>query len=124
MGSNDKYKRLFGSINNLLYFCTMTSTERKVISIMDKYYFRPKADVPLDELREIRLNELLGKGKPKKRRKDTFVFIGVVPNSGEHKERKMVYEFYYKQNKTDSEIQAIWQQTQRTKSTRYKNRIY
>lgn len=91
---------------------------------MDKYYFRPKADVPLDELREIKLNELLGKGKPKKRKRDTFVFIGVFPNSGEHKERKMVYEFYYKQNKTDSEIQAIWQQTQRTKSTRYKNRIY
>ena len=91
---------------------------------MNKYYFRPKADVPLDELREIKLNELLGKGKPKKRKKDTFVFIGVVPNSGEHKERKMVYEFYYKQKKTDSEIQAIWQQTQRTKSTRYKNRIY
>ena len=91
---------------------------------MDKYYFRPKADVSLDELREIKLNELLGKGKPKKRKKDTFVFIGVVPNSGEHKERKMVYEFYYKQKKTDSEIQTIWQQTQRTKSTRYKNRIY
>lgn len=91
---------------------------------MDKYYFRPKADVPLDELREIRLNELLGKGKPKKRKKDTFVFIGVVPNSGEHKERKMVYEFYYKQNKTDEEIQEIWRQTQRTKSTRSKNRIY
>lgn len=91
---------------------------------MDKYYFRPKADVSLDELREIKLNELLGKGKPKKRRKDTFVFIGVVPNSGEHKERKMVYKFYYKQKKTDEEIQAIWQQTQRTKSTRNKNRIY
>lgn len=91
---------------------------------MDKYYFRPKADVPLDEIREIRLNELLGKGKPKKRRKDTFVFIGVVPNSGEHKERKMVYEFYYKQNKTDKEIEEIWRQTQRTKSLRYKNRIY
>lgn len=91
---------------------------------MDKYYFRPKADVPLDEIREIRLNELLGKGKPKKRRKDTFVFIGVVPNSGEHKERKMVYEFYYKQKKTDKEIEEIWRQTQRTKSLRYKNRIY
>ncbi len=91
---------------------------------MDKYYFRPKADVSLDEIREIRLNELLGKGKPKKRKKDTFVFIGVVPNSGEHKERKMVYEFYYKQNKTDSEIQVIWQQTQRTKTNRNKNRIY
>lgn len=91
---------------------------------MNKYYFRPKADVPLDELREIKLNELLGKGKPKKRKRDTFVFIGVVPNSGEHKERKMVYEFYYKQKKTDSEIQAIWQQNQITKSTRYKNRIY
>ena len=91
---------------------------------MDKYYFRPKADVPLDEIREIKLNELLGKGKPKKRRKDTFVFIGVVPNSGEHKERKMVYEFYYKQNKTDKEIEEIWRQTQRTKSLRYKNRIY
>jgi hypothetical protein len=90
---------------------------------MDKYYFRPKADVPLYEIREIRLNELLGKGKPKKRR-DTFVFIGVVPNSGEHKERKMVYEFYYKQNKTDKEIEEIWRQTQRTKSTRNKNRIY
>ena len=83
---------------------------------MDKYYFRPKADLPLDEIREIRLNELLGKGKPKKRRKDTFVFIGVVPNSGEHKERKMVYEFYYKQKKTDKEIEEIWRQTQRTKS--------
>ena len=91
---------------------------------MDKYYFRPKADVPLDELREIKLNELLGKGKPKKRRKDTFVFIGVVPNSGEHKERKMVYEFYYKQKKTDKEIEEIWRQTQRTKSLRNKNRIY
>ena len=102
----------------------MTSTERKVISIMDKYYFRPKVDVPLDEIREIRLNELLGKGKPKKRRKDIFVFIGIVPNSGEHKERKMVYEFYYKQNKTDKEIEEIWRQTQRTKSTRNKNRIY
>lgn len=91
---------------------------------MDKYYFRPKADVALDEIREIKLNELLGIGKPKKRKKDTFVFIGVVPNSGEHKERKMVYEFYYKQNKTDEEIQEIWRQTQRTKSTRNKNRIY
>ena len=91
---------------------------------MDKYYFRPKADVPLDEIREIKLNELLGKGKPKKRKKDIFVFIGVVPNSGEHKERKMVYEFYYKQKKTDKEIEEIWRQTQRTKSLRYKNRIY
>lgn len=71
MGSNDKYKRLFGSLNNLLYFCTMTSTERKVISIMNKYYFRPKADVPLDELREIKLNELLGKGKPKNKPKSS-----------------------------------------------------
>lgn len=91
---------------------------------MDKYYFRPKADVPLDELREIRLNELLGKGKPKKRKRDTFVFIGVVPNSGEHKERKMVYDFYYKQKKTDSEIEEIWRQTQKTKWDRNKNRIY
>ena len=102
----------------------MTSTERKVISIMDKYYFRPKADVPLDEIREIRLNELLGKGKLERRKKDTFVFISVDSNSGEHKERKMVYEFYYKQNKTDEEIQEIWRQVQRTKSLRSKNRIY
>ena len=42
---------------------------------MDKYYFRPKVDVPLDELREIKLNELLGKGKPKKRKKDTFFLL-------------------------------------------------
>ena len=92
---------------------------------MDKYYFRPKADVALDEIREIKLNELLGIGKPKKRKKDTFVFIGVVPNSGEHKERKMVYEFYYKQKKTDEEIQEIWAETQRTRSKRrYKNRLY
>lgn len=91
---------------------------------MNKYHFRPKADVPLDEIREIKLNELLGKGKPKKRKKDTFVFIGVVPNSGEHKERKMVYDFYYKQNKTDDEIEKIWRYTQRTKGDRNKNRIY
>lgn len=91
---------------------------------MDKYYFRPKANVPLDEIREIRLNELLGSGKKKKRRKDTFVFIGVVPNSGEHKERKMVYEFYYKQKKTDEQIEVIWRETQRTRSLRSKNRIY
>jgi len=93
----------------------MTSTERKVISIIGKYYFRPKADLPLDEIREIRLNELLGKGKPKK---DTFVFIGVVPNSLEHKERKMVYEFYYKQKKTDDEIYEIWRKTQRERRER------
>lgn len=91
---------------------------------MDKYYFRPKVNVPLDEMREIRLNELLGSEKKKKRRKDTFVFIGVVANSGEHKERKMVYEFYYKQKKTDEQIEVIWRETQRTRSLRSKNRIY
>ena len=88
---------------------------------MGKYRFCPKVELPLYEQREVKLNELLSKSN--KKRKDFFVFIGVVPNSGEHKERKMVYEFYYKQNKTDDEIYTIWQKTQRERSTRIKNRI-
>jgi hypothetical protein len=96
----------------------MTSTERKIISIMDKYYYTPKVDLPLDEIREIKLNELLGIGKRKKINKDTFVFIGVDCKSVQHRERKIVYEFYYKQNKTDEEIEEIWRQTQRLKSKR------
>lgn len=89
---------------------------------MNKYYFRPKVDVPLAVLREIKLNELLTNKRPKKK-KDTFVFAGVIPTSAEHKERKMVFEFYYKQKKTDQEISQIWQQVQRNKTTRNKNRI-
>lgn len=100
----------------------MTSTERKILSIMDKYYFRPKVSLPLDVIREIKLQELLTNKKSKK--KDTFVFAGVISTSQEHKERKMVFEFYYKQKKTDKEIDEIWHQVQRNKSTRSKYRIY
>ena len=92
---------------------------RRVIGIMNKYYFRPKMILDIDQVRDIKLDILLG--KKVKKVKPTKVFLGVTPNSKEHYERKEVFDFSYKEGKTDLEIQTMWLEIQRAKVKRGKN---
>ena len=78
--------------------------------IMRKYFYKPKYAAPISQLREYKLNKLLGK-----KAKEPEVFIGVNPKSVEHRERLEVYNYFYKQGKTDSEICAEWLRVQQEK---------
>lgn len=91
---------------------------RRIKGIMNKYHFRPKLYLDLTEVRDIKLDMLLGK---KVKVKPTEMFLSVNTNSREHKERKEVYDFFYKEGKNDVEIQSIWLEIQREKVKRQKN---
>lgn len=92
---------------------------RRVVGIMNKYYFRPKIYLDIDQIRDIKLDILLG--KKVKKVKSTVVFGGITPNSKEHYERKEVFDYFYKEGKTDLEIQTMWLEIQREKVKRGKN---
>lgn len=77
---------------------------------MGKYYYKPKYDVPTSKLREYKLNKLLGK-----KAKEPELFIGVNPKSVEHRERLLVYNYFYKQGKTDDDVCAEWLKVQQEK---------
>lgn len=95
----------------------MKVKESKIIHLMCQYFYRPKSIISKHQLREYNLNALLGK-KVKK----LEVFVGVDPNSQEHKDRMMVYDFYYKMGKNDTEIRDIWNKVQSEKRQRQSGR--
>jgi hypothetical protein len=95
----------------------MRIKESKIKHIMSQYSYRSKKIINLKELREYRLNKLLGK-----KVKDLEVFYNVNPNSKEHFDRMLVYSYYYKLGKNDDEIRDIWLQTQSEKRSRQKGR--
>jgi len=95
----------------------MRIKESKIKHIMSQYYYLPKKITNLKELREYRLNKLLGK-----KVKDIELFFGVKSNSKEHSDRMLVYSYYYKLRKSDDEIRDIWLQTQSDKRSRQEGR--
>lgn len=84
--------------------------------IIGKYYYKPKYKTPTPQLREYKLNKLLGK-----KVKELEVFLGVNPKSREHKERLEVFNFFYKQGKTDEEICEEWLKVHQEKRVRKAN---
>ena len=84
---------------------------------MSIYYFRPKRVISKLELREYNLCKLLGK-----KVKEIEIFFGVKPGSKEHIERLMIYNFYYKRGKNDSEIESIWREVHNEKWNRQRGR--
>lgn len=94
----------------------MKIKESKIKHIMSQWYFIPKGEMPLSERRERNLNKLLGK-----KVKEYPTFHGVDPNSQQHRDRMLVFEYYYKLGKTDSEICDIWLATQEEKRLRQKD---
>lgn len=95
----------------------MRVKESKIKHLMSQYHFRPKGEIPLSDRREYNLNKLLGK-----KVKEYPTFIGVNPSSQQHKDRMLVFEYYYKLGKTDSEICDIWLATEREKRVRQSDR--
>lgn len=95
----------------------MKVKESKIKHLMCQYFYRPKRIISKSELREYNLNILLGK-----KVKPLEIFIGVNPNSQEHRDIMMIYDFYYKQGKNDNEIRDIWNKVQREKRERQKGR--
>ncbi len=91
--------------------------ESKINHIMSIYSYRPKNIISKYELREYNLCKLLGK-----KVKDIEVFVGVTPGTKEHNDRMLVLKFYYKQGKTDKEIQDIWWDVQSKKYSRQRGR--
>ena len=84
--------------------------------IMGKYYYKPKYTVPISQLREYKLNKLLGK-----KAKEPETFLGVNPKSEEHKERLFVYSYFYKQGKRNDEICEEWLKVHQEKRVRKAN---
>jgi hypothetical protein len=76
----------------------MDKQYRRVLSIISKYFYRPKKYASVSETREVKLNCLLG---VKVRKKKSTDFMGVSPNSQENKERMFVFNYFYKLNKDD-----------------------
>lgn len=91
--------------------------ESKIKHIMSQYHHVTKRTHSMTDLREYNLNKLLGK-----KVKELELFWGVNPNSKEHKERVLVFEYYYKLGKSDDEIREIWLQTQQEKFDRQRGR--
>jgi hypothetical protein len=92
---------------------------RRIVGIMNKYNFRTKVYLDIEQVRDIKLDMLLG--KKNKKGKPTEIFFGVTPNSKEHYERKEVFDYFYKEGKTDLEIQTMWLGIQKEKVKRGKN---
>ena len=84
---------------------------------MSQYRYISKIRYSKTDLREYNLNKLLGN-----KTKELQMFWGVNPNSKEHKERIMVFDYYYKLVKSDDEIREIWLQTQEEKYDRQRGR--
>ncbi len=73
---------------------------------MTKLQFRPKCKLPINELREAKLQILL-----KNKKIELEVFLGVSPKSKEHEERKEVYDYHYSNGLNDEEIMNVWTST-------------
>jgi hypothetical protein len=84
--------------------------------IICKYYYRPKYLAPVSQLREYKINKLLGK-----KAKEPETFLGVDPKSTEHRERLFVYNYFYKQGKNEEEISNEWFRIQRENRSRRDN---
>lgn len=88
-------------------------SHRRIIGIMNKYYFRSKIYLDKVEVRDIKINIVLGK-----KVKPIEIFVGVSINSKEYYERKEVFDYFYKEDKTDLEIQNIWLEIQKERVLR------
>ena len=82
--------------------------ERRIKYLMTKLQFRPKCKLPINELREAKLQILL-----KNKKIELEVFLGVSPKSKEHEERKEVYDYHYSNGLNDEEIMNVWTSTHR-----------
>jgi len=82
--------------------------ERRIKYLMTKLQFRPKCKLPIDVLREAKLQILL-----KNKKIELESFLGVNPKSKEHEERKEVFEYYYSKGLNDDEIMNVWTSTYR-----------
>lgn len=97
----------------------MKKKERRIKHLMCKHRFYPKSKLPTQELREAKLDILL-----RNKKIELDVFLGVDPNSQEHKERKEVFDFYYSNALNDLEIQEIWWKTYQDQFSRRTERPY
>ena len=93
--------------------------ERRIKHLMCKHRFYPKSKLPTQELREAKLDILL-----RNKKIELDVFLGVDPNSQEHKERKEVFDFYYSNGLNDLEIQEIWWKTYKDQFSERTERSY
>ena len=84
----------------------MDKKERRIIYLMSKWCFRPKCELPKNELRDAKLDILL-----KNKKIELDIFLGVSPKSREHKERNEVFDFYYSRGFDNDQIQNIWRKT-------------
>lgn len=91
--------------------------ESKIKHIMSQYWWASKVTHPKSVLREYNLNRLFGK-----KVKDLEIFWGVKPNSKEHNDRLIVFNYYYKLGKSDDDIREVWHQVQKEKYSRQKGR--
>ena len=91
--------------------------ESKIKHIMSQYSFISKIKYSKTDWREYNLNKLLGK-----KVKELEMFWGVKPNSKEHNERLLVFNYYYKLGKSDNHIREIWIQVQQEKYNRQRGR--
>lgn len=91
--------------------------DRKVKHIMSQYYFKSKRSHSKIDLREYYLSKLLGK-----KVKELEMFWGVNPTSKEHRERIMVFDYYYKLGMSDDDIREIWMKIQEEKTNRQRGR--
>jgi hypothetical protein len=90
----------------------MDKQYRRVLSIISKYFYRPKKYASVSETREVKLNCLGVKVRKKKKSTD---FMGVSQTLRRIKSM-FVFNYFYKLNKDDNFIMNEWLSLRRTRT--------
>jgi hypothetical protein len=80
----------------------------RIKHIMGKYYFKSKMIHPINLLRDKKLNSLLNI----KDNREFETFSGVKVGSEEHNERLEVFNYFYKEGDSDTQIEHTWNMIQ------------